>query len=96
MFYSQQYDDNMGHFGGMSDLRDMDSGTSATTGIYGGDLNRSMPPMAHLSHNSSMSHFNNPVTPIHNIQTPGPSNPMDERISESEITMKTDKDAIYQ
>lgn len=87
----------MGHFGGgMSDLRDMDSGTSATTGIYGGGNN--MAPMSHISHNSSMSHFNNPVTPhsINMSQTPGPSNPMDERISESEIAMKTDKDAIYQ
>ncbi|XP_076800375.1 homeobox protein Meis1-like isoform X2 [Clavelina lepadiformis] len=95
------YDDTMAHFGGMNDLRDMTAASSASSGLYGGDLNRSIPQLSHLPHgHSGGSHFNTstPVTP-HAMQgmTGGQgSTGIDERISESErLSLKGDQDAIY-
>ena len=91
----------MGHFGAMSDLRDLSGGTSGAAGIYAEDLNRSIPPLPHLSHGPSpTSHFSSAPTSTPNIhpsistsQTP---TGMDERLNESEkIAQKRDKDAIY-
>nr|XP_018669120.1 transcription factor protein isoform X1 [Ciona intestinalis] len=99
-----QFDDGMAHFGGMNDLRDMSQPSSGAGGLYGGDLNRSIPQLGHLSHgHSSMSHFSastpgsaHPMSTMHATQSSGSSTSMDERLSDSErVNLKGDKDAIY-
>lgn len=89
-----QYDDPMGHYSGMSDIN---GSTSGSSGIYGGDLNRSMPPVSHLNHGPPLTHFSSDTQsrPIHNTQSAGGS-VGDDRMSEADqIVLKRDKDSIY-
>lgn len=92
---SFQYDDPMGHYSGMSE---MSGSTSGNSGIYGGDMNRSLPQVPHLNHGPSLTHFagsDTPSLPIHNTQSSSGSR-IDDRISEADqLGLKRDKDTIY-
>ena len=89
----------MGHFGAMSDLREISGGTSGATGIYADDLNRSIPPLPQLSHGPSPNaHFSSSssTAPMHAVTSSQGSSGIEERLSETEkMVQKRDKDAIY-
>ena len=91
----------MGHFGAMSDLRDIGSTTSASSGLYAEDLNRSIPQINHLSHGPAQApHFSSApptTTPsMHPLPSNQGSSDVSERMNDSEKhVLKRDKDAIY-
>lgn len=92
---ASKYDDPMGHYSGMSEIS---GSTSGNSGIYGGDMNRSLPQVSHLNHGPSLTHFSGsdtPSHPIHNTQSASGSR-IDDRISETDqLALKRDKDTIY-
>ena len=101
MIFHQQFDDGMGRFTGMADLRGSDmSSTSAPNPIYASEMGRNVPPIAHMSHGApppmstaappGPSHYS-----AHQIPTLGATSTLDERMNDPEMTMKAEKDAIY-
>jgi len=94
----------MAHFGGMNNMREIGASTSGSDVLFGGELNRSIPPLMHMADGTaSSSHYstNALVTPhqiqaMHSSQGSGSSAALEERLNDSErLTLKGDKEAIY-